>query len=218
MNSIALPLPSAAPAAAHPHRATLSQALAVTGHRALNPAAVRAHMIAERAAHQSPLWRRAVATVFGSRLSRAAIQGLALCSFGALVLSGLAALACGVCHLLGGDTSRVGPMVGAGFSISMATLLVTRFVGVALDGFHVSVARWGVFDYRANDVPVWVRKIAGDVRHACQGLDLRVHRLYQNEVIVDPVLEAACPVTKRRVFLAVWDEKGRPIRMPEAAC
>jgi hypothetical protein len=217
MHSIALPLPLAAPAAAHPHRNTLSQALAITGHRALDPAAVRAHMVAERAAHQSPLWRRAVALVFGNRVFGVAIESLALCSLVAVVLSGLAGFVCCLCHLFGGDISRIGPMTGQAFCVSAAALIAFCVVGVLFDGFSASFACWRVSDYRANDVPVWVRKVAGDVRRACPGLDLRVHRLYQNEVIVDPVLEAVCPVTKRSVFLAVWDDKGRSIGMPEAA-
>lgn len=73
-------------------------------------------------------------------------------------------------------------------------------------------ARWELFAWAdGRHVPGWVMERKMVVSRNIPGLEYGIHELRQNEVDLDPILEAIDPETGERYAIAIWDEFGNEI-------
>lgn len=211
MKSTFLPAPLWASSSPQVWRSTLERDLRIAGQKTLDPTLVREHMDHQLKIHRDSLFRRAVVTILASLFFQVPALLLAVISGPLFAASLFASIGLALIHDLGFSESRLAwPLlataIGSGATFCVVAATIFRF-----DKIEARFASWRTVPYRANNVPGWVRGIAGDARRRCLGTKLFVHELVQNEVVVDPVLEAVCPVTGKSFFLAVWDEKGEPV-------
>lgn len=194
---------------------TLARALKFAGVVPLDTAAVRAYMDEQLRARRSSWLRRTCVTVFASRIFGLAMVAAAMVLLVALVVSCFGALVSSLALLCGTGPGSETIMLWSIFAAAFVALLGFLFLSERLDGLRADFATWKRVPYRANDAPAWVQGIMA-LLAVSPGTKFYVHQLVQHEKVVDPVLEAICPVTGESRFLVVWDERDQPVLLPKA--